>query len=79
MGRRTRGRKLPKGCTRLLERLQLGRWKAGLPGRGPRLPTGPKLPGMLRWHARPCALLLLKLPGSRLPLQLRAASEERLL
>ena len=74
MGRWTRGWKLPKVCTQLLERFQLGWWEAGLPGWCPRLPVGPELPGMLQRHAWPSALLLLKLPGSRLPLRVRAGS-----
>lgn len=61
--------KLPGRSAQLLVRRQLGWRKAGLPSRAPRLPAGPELPGMLRQHAQPSALLLLSVPGSRLHLQ----------
>ncbi len=79
MRRRARGWNLPGRCAQLLEGRQLGLWEAGLPSRAPRLPSGPELPGMLRRHSRPSALLLLKLPRSRLHLHLRVACKEGLL
>ena len=69
MSRWARGWKLlPRECSELLGRRQLGLWEAGLPGRAPGLPTGPQLPGMLWRHAWAPDLLLLKLPGRRLRL-----------